>query len=86
MQRDGTPTHTKGCPHSLQRSVAECLPLGSVQEQVQFDVVNDLGDAPSFPMDLAHFLGENVTDKQIDAPRPSAPSTVDPPQLSHDNG
>ena len=82
----GAPTHAEGCPHSPQRPVAECLPLCLVQKQVQFDMAHDLGDAPSLPTDLTNFSGENVTDGWIDAPCPSTPLTVDPPQLLHDNG
>ena len=66
--------------------MTECPPLGPVQKQVQCDLTNDLGDAPSLPKDLANFLGENATDEQIDTPHPSAPLTADPSQLSHDNG
>ena len=66
--------------------MAECPPLGPVQKQVQFNLADDLGDAPSVPMDLANFLGENATDEQIDAPHPSASLTADPPQLPCDNG
>ena len=84
----------KGQPPSLQRPVAECPPLGLVQKQVQFDLANDLGDAPSLPMDLANFLGENATDEQIDAPpncslnyrSPTAATWQLPPALSHPYG
>ena len=78
--------HATGCPHSLSRPVSQCLPLGQVQKQVHFDLANDLGNAPSLPTDLASFLGEDVTDEQIDAPCPPSPLTVDPPQIPHDNG
>ena len=37
-------------------------------------------------MDLASFLGEDITDEQIDAPQTPDPFTQDPTQLPHDNG
>ena len=68
-----------GHPHSLPRPVAECPPLGLAQKQVQFDLTDDLGNAPPLPMVLASFLGEHAS-------CPSAPSTVDPLQPPHDDG
>ena len=85
MQIGGTPAHATGCPNSPPRPVAECLPLGQVQKQVQFDMTDDLSNAPSLPMDLASFLGENVTDEWIDAPHCPASSSLNPPQQPHDN-
>ena len=58
--------HAKGYPPSLQKPVAECPPLGLVQKQVWFNLGNDLGEAPSLPLDLANFLGGNTTNKQND--------------------
>ena len=73
MPIGGAPTHATGCPHSLPRPVAECPPLGLVQKQVSIDLTDDLGDAPSLAMDLASFLGEDITDEKIDAPCPLLP-------------
>ena len=70
MWRGGALMPAKGWPPSLQRPVAECPPLGLVQKWVLFDLTNDLGDAPSLPTDLANFLGENITNEQIDTPCP----------------
>ena len=55
-------------------------------KQVQFNLVADLGEAPSLSMDLANFLGGNATDEWNDAPHHSAPSIAGPSQLPHDNG
>ena len=43
--------HTLGCPHLPLMPVAECLPLALAQKQVQFDLAEDLGEAPSLPID-----------------------------------
>ena len=82
----GTPMHAKGFSHSLLRPVADCPVLGPVQKQVSFDLADDLGDSPSLPMDLASFLGEDVTNVKIDTPHPLAPLTIYPPQLPCHNG
>ena len=71
-QMGGTSTHATGCPHFQPRPVAECLPLGPAQKQVWFDLIDDLGNAPSLPTDLATFLGEDITDEQINLPVPCA--------------
>ena len=68
--------HAKGCPPSLHTPVAECPPLAPVQKQVQFDLGNDLGEAPSLPTALANFLGGNAADEQYDTPQPLVPSTT----------
>ena len=67
--------HPAGCPHSPPGSGTECLPQVPAQKQVHFDLNNVLGDTPPLPTDLASFLGD-ATDKQINVPCPSAPSTM----------
>ena len=86
MWRGSIPRHTKGCPPTTQTSVAEYPPLDPVQKQVQFNLGNDLSEAPSLPMDLANFLGGNAADEQNDAPYHLASSTAGSSQLFHDNG
>ena len=60
------------------RLVAECLPLALMQKQVRFDLANDLDNAPSLPMDLANFLGEDITHELIDTPHPLLPQLTIP--------
>ena len=69
----GAPMNATGCPHSLLRQVVEFQPLGPAQKQVWFDLVNDLGDALSPLMHLSSCLGEDITDKKIDAQCPLLP-------------
>ena len=70
MWTGSTSMHTPGYPCSQPRLVAECLPLGLAQTQVWFHLTDDLGNTPSLLTDLASFLGEDVTDEQINAPCP----------------
>ena len=78
--------HAEGCLPSPQKPVAECPPLGPLQKQVQFNLGNDLGEAPSLPTDLANFLGGNDADEWNDTPHHLASLTAGPSQLPFDNG
>ena len=80
MWTGSSPTYAKGCPPSPQTPVAEFPPLAPVQKQVWFNLGDDLGEAPSLPTDLAHFLGRNA------ALHPLASSTARSSQPLHDNG
>ena len=66
----GVSMHTTGHPHSLPSPVTVCPPLSLPQKKVQFYLTKDLGNAPSLPTELASFLGEDIIDKQINAPHP----------------
>ena len=80
MWTGGAPTHTEGSP-PIQRPVAECLSLDPVPRQVQFNLDEDLGEAPSLPTDLA-----NTTEEQADTPHHSASLNKGSSQLPHDDG
>ena len=77
-------THTAIHPCSLLRLVVRCPPLGPAQKQVQFNLTDDLGEAPSLLMGLANFLEEDIADEHIDAPCPLAPTATDLPQPPSD--
>ena len=80
--------HSNAChrmPYSPLRLVAEYPPLGPTQKHVCFDLANDLGNAPSLPMDLASFLAEDITDEWIDTPHSPVFLSADPPQPPCDN-
>ena len=48
--------YTMGHSCSTQESTVECLPRSPMQKQVQFDLADDLDDAPQLCTDLAGFL------------------------------
>ena len=74
--------------HTWQRTPSfstKCPPLAPVQKQVQFNMGDDLGESPSLPLGLVHFLGENAADEQNDTPQPSVPCTNGSTQPPHNN-
>ena len=78
--------HTEGHPPSLQTPVAEYPPFSPLQKQAQFNLGDNLGEAPSLPTDLANFLGGNAGNEWNDAHHPLAPSTTGSLQLPCNNG
>ena len=71
--------HATGCHCSSPGSATEYSPQGPAQKQVQFDLVDDLGNTLSLSADLASFFGD-ATGEQINTPHPPAPSVMSYPR------
>ena len=78
--------YAKACHIPLQQPVVEVSPKGPVKKQVRFNLDDDLGDDPLLPTHLATFLEGNAGNEQDNAPSPSPPLIVDPPQPPCDEG
>ena len=84
--RGDTPTYTEGWPYPLQEPMEECSPEDWTKKQVRFNVDEDLDNDPTLAMDLTTFQEGNTAEEWDNAPIPSIPLSVDPPQLPCSGG